>query len=81
MAGELSDREDSVGHEAELVDAAAPVARSDTGLRGQGAADPAYPGLAQCRQRAQIDMLARFQFGKTSDLQSPEDVLPPQKIV
>ena len=55
----------------------APVAGSDTGRRGQGAADPAYPGLAQRRRRAGIDMPARFQFGKSSDLQSPEDLLPP----
>ena len=54
-----------------------PVAGSDTGRCGQGAAGPAYPGLAQRRQRAGIDIPARFQFGKTSDLQSPDDLLPP----
>ena len=152
MAGEFSDGEDNVGHEAELVDASAdaevdlhlplrdpklqdrpreeipthlgvlnqaaidldeqrrlappngakqkrsghglslplvmnvrdhmlgtttPVAGSDTGCRGQGVASPAYPGLAQRRQRAGINMPAHFQFSKTSDLQSPEDSLPP----
>ena len=60
-----------------MLGAIAPVAGSDTGRRGQGAAGPAYPGLSQRRQRAGIDMPARFQFGKTSDLQNSEDSLPP----
>ena len=59
-----------------ILGAIAPMALSDTGRRGQGAAGPAYPGLAQCRRQAGIDMPARFQFGKNSDLQSPEDLLP-----
>ena len=58
-----------------MMGAIAPVAGSDTGRRGQGAAGPAYPGLAQGQQRSVIDMPARFQFGKASDLQSPEDSL------
>ena len=58
-----------------MLGATAPVAGSDTGRRGQGAAGPAYPGLAQRRQRAGIDMLARFQFSKASDLRSPEGLL------
>ena len=60
-----------------MLGAIAPVAGSDTGRRGNGAADPAYPGLAQCRRRAGIDMPARFHFGKSSDLQSPEDLFSP----
>ena len=43
--------------------------------REQGAADLVYPGLAQRRQRAGINMLARFQFGKASDLQSQSRTL------
>ena len=53
------------------------VAGSDTGRRGQGTAGPAYSGLAQRRQRAGIDMQARFQFSKAPDLRSPEGSLPP----
>ena len=60
-----------------MLGAIAPVAGSDTGRRGQGAAGPAYPGLAQRWRRAGIDMPARFQFGKISDLQSPGDLFPP----
>ena len=56
-----------------MLGATAPVAGSDTGRRGQGAAGPAYPGLAQ---RTGIDMPARFQFSKASDLRSPEESLP-----
>ena len=55
----------------------APVAWSDTGRRGQGAAGPAYPGLAQRRQRAGIDIPASFQFSKASDLRSSEGSLLP----
>ena len=39
------------------------VAGSDTGRRGQGAAGPAYPGLAQRWQWAGFDMPAHFHFG------------------
>ena len=39
-----------------MLGATAAVAGSDTGHRGQGAAGPAYPGLAQRRQRAGIDI-------------------------
>ena len=45
-----------------MLGATAPVAGSDTGRRGQGAARPAYPGLAQRR--------------KDSDLRSSEGSLP-----
>ena len=132
MAGECSDGEDSVGHEAELVDATAdaevdlrlalrePILQQEeipnhsrvldqaaideqrrpappngakpkrsghgpslplvmnardhmpgaTTRQGPTLAvvDMAYPGLSQCRQRAGIDMPARFQFRKASDL-------------
>ena len=59
-----------------MLGAIAPVAGSDTGRRGQGVAGPAYPQLAQRQWRAGIDMPARFQFGKTAGLQSPEDCYP-----
>ena len=55
-----------------MLGAIALVAGSNTGRRGQGAAGPAYPGIAQRQWRAGIDMPARFQ-----DLQSPEDLLLP----
>ena len=60
-----------------MLGTTAKVAASDTGRRGQGAAGPAYPGLAQRQQRAEIDIPARFQFSKALNLRSPEGLLPP----
>ena len=50
-----------------MLGVTAQVVGSGTGRCGQGAAGPAYPGLAQRRQWAGIDMPARFQFIKAAE--------------
>ena len=46
------------------------------GRRGQGAANPTYPGLAQRRQSVGIKIFTRFDFGKASGLRSSDGQLP-----